>query len=741
MANPIDAARQAAEARRAALEAARKAAEEAARKAAAEAARKAAAEAARKRAIEVSSKSTNALKKVKAGRDEYSTGRGSALKASGLNATGGNLKADALKTDAPRLTLAGALAAQRKGLGPRASDLRSEVLNDGRENCLEKAIEAAKSDDRILLYANAKAPVGHAVVQRPDGSVVDPSDANRTYASAKDFQKAHPELAAPVAVSDKQAEQIVATPPGEKRDALIRSMGLGSIAERDVAGLGLPSLPSPGDLLSGAGDLLKNGANAAGDLLSAARDRGADMLRSVAEITGGGLERFGGTVDGFIDSVVPQGVQEALDRLPTPIPGAASVLHAGETLEDLGRTVRDLPEFADAISQAASYRARIRSLGPGDSLTMGGNGNLAIEGIVGSASGSVKIQRTEDGAYKMTVSGELGLGVGGPLAEGVAGNASLTAGGEVEFKFADADAAVRGADILMATAATASTGVLGQVADRTGLTERIFGADTGDLGELAAHKRAITLTEGGELAASLTGQAGLSAKFKVAGNAGVRLEFGPDGNVENVVLRAKVTGSAEGSAAEGATGVNGGVKGYAIVEQGFTVPPGTSPVELMGRLGELERKPDAKITLQAEVFGGSSVGASGGGVSASLKDNEGVQAMATFTGDPDKLLESGALDKLVHGDFNGALGAISDTGLTIDLKVEHFTSTGVSADATVGSAGSGGGVGINVEQRDVDDEPVFHFNGSVEDARAELARLISRATGSAEKYLEAVQLA
>jgi hypothetical protein len=86
---------------RAAIERAKKAAEEAARKAAAEAAKKAAAAAAKK-AAEAAAKASAAKVRAKKGfgKDELSTGMGSALKAKSLSATGADLKALQIESQA-----------------------------------------------------------------------------------------------------------------------------------------------------------------------------------------------------------------------------------------------------------------------------------------------------------------------------------------------------------------------------------------------------------------------------------------------------------------------------------------------------------------------------------------------------------------------------------------------------------------------------------------------------------------
>ncbi|NPC86269.1 SH3 domain-containing protein, partial [Pyxidicoccus fallax] len=116
-----------------------------------------------------------------------------------------------------------------------ASSLRTEQLGDGRSNCLEKAVALARPGDSILLMRDAKDDVGHALVRRPDGSVVDPNHPTVRYETLGQWQAMHPRYGQPVSVPAVQVKQVLSTPPGEKRDALIRQMGLTGVANRQVA--------------------------------------------------------------------------------------------------------------------------------------------------------------------------------------------------------------------------------------------------------------------------------------------------------------------------------------------------------------------------------------------------------------------------------------------------------------------------------------------------------------------------
>ncbi|MFP2913656.1 hypothetical protein ACLESD_53470, partial [Pyxidicoccus sp. 3LFB2] len=119
--------------------------------------------------------------------------------------------------------------------GRAASSLANEVLNDGSSNCLERAYESARPGDQVLLYADVDDPVGHAVVQRPDGSVVDPNEPGKVYASRAEWEAAHADYHQPVSIPQSHLRQVFAQPPGPGRDAVIQKLGLSAMASRQVA--------------------------------------------------------------------------------------------------------------------------------------------------------------------------------------------------------------------------------------------------------------------------------------------------------------------------------------------------------------------------------------------------------------------------------------------------------------------------------------------------------------------------
>lgn len=162
-------------------------------------------------------------------------------------------------------------ARPRLALDGAPSTLRNEVLGDGKANCLEQAANLARPGDSVLLFKDSRDPVGHAVVQRPDGSVVDPRTPTITYPDLGSWQATNPQYNSPARVPASALRQVLSLPPGPKRDAAISALGLSGVANRQVADGPLPSTvrvyASDGlSLREGAGtgtkrqEMLQNGA-------------------------------------------------------------------------------------------------------------------------------------------------------------------------------------------------------------------------------------------------------------------------------------------------------------------------------------------------------------------------------------------------------------------------------------------------------------------------------------------------
>ncbi|RKG67365.1 SH3 domain-containing protein [Corallococcus sp. CA054B] len=116
-----------------------------------------------------------------------------------------------------------------------ASNLHTERLGDGSANCLEKAVGLARPGDSIVLMRDASDGVGHALVRKPDGSVVDPNHPTVRYETLGQWQAMHPRYSQPVPVPAGKMQQVLSTPPGPQREALIQKLGLSGVADRQVA--------------------------------------------------------------------------------------------------------------------------------------------------------------------------------------------------------------------------------------------------------------------------------------------------------------------------------------------------------------------------------------------------------------------------------------------------------------------------------------------------------------------------
>lgn len=252
------AARAAAEAaRRRAEEAARRAAEAAARRAAEAAAKKVAEAASRK----VSQKAAQALSTAAGqrpgasgvrqvfGKDELSQGLGRSLRARTSSQLGGvpspvpsaPTAARTASVNELRAMLARGETPPMTPLAQDASTLRTEVRGDAVANCLERAATLAKPGDQVVMLRDGRDATGHAVVQRKDGSVVDPNEPARRYGSLADYQRQQPHYRDPVAVKDRDVEAVLRTPPGAARDAVISKLGLDAAASRQVADTEAPA--------------------------------------------------------------------------------------------------------------------------------------------------------------------------------------------------------------------------------------------------------------------------------------------------------------------------------------------------------------------------------------------------------------------------------------------------------------------------------------------------------------------
>jgi len=132
-------------------------------------------------------------------------------------------------------------AAQEGGLpGPDGSkvistSLHDEVLGDGQANCLERAYDLAGPNDSVLMLDDKLDDSGHAVVRHADGSISDPNNPDKKYASIADYLKANSRYQDPIAVKKTVLDQILGLPPGPERDAMIAKLEQSGALPKGVA--------------------------------------------------------------------------------------------------------------------------------------------------------------------------------------------------------------------------------------------------------------------------------------------------------------------------------------------------------------------------------------------------------------------------------------------------------------------------------------------------------------------------
>ncbi len=152
--------------------------------------------------------------------NEFSSGRGSALKARALSTTG-------------------------------ATTLRNEVLGDGQANCLERATALAQPGDSVMLLRDGDR-VGHAVVVKPNGQIVDPNFPDLPAKSLASYLAANPRYQPGPKIPDGLLEKVLSIPPGPQRDLFIQAAGLLKAAELKVNDDPIPVGPRIGTEAAGA---------------------------------------------------------------------------------------------------------------------------------------------------------------------------------------------------------------------------------------------------------------------------------------------------------------------------------------------------------------------------------------------------------------------------------------------------------------------------------------------------------
>ncbi|MDP1830069.1 MAG: hypothetical protein Q8L48_42795 [Archangium sp.] len=152
--------------------------------------------------------------------NEFSSGRGTALRARALTTSG-------------------------------ATTLRNEVRGDANANCLERAAALAQPGDSVMLLIDGDG-VGHAVVLKPSGQIVDPNFPGQPASSLAAYLAANPRYQPGPAISDRVLEQLLSIPPGPQRDLFIQAAGLSRVASLKVNDDPSPIGPTIGTAAEGA---------------------------------------------------------------------------------------------------------------------------------------------------------------------------------------------------------------------------------------------------------------------------------------------------------------------------------------------------------------------------------------------------------------------------------------------------------------------------------------------------------
>lgn len=411
---------------------------------------------------------------------------------------------------------------------------------------------------------------------------------------------------------------------------------------------------------------------------------------------------------------VGQGVEAAKQGLET-------VGHGLETLKNVA------VEYGKGVADAVDYKTNIDKLGEGDKYKLGIGGSGSIEGVKVYGKGGIEVSKGADG-YTVAVDGELGGGIYGQLGATLGGKASidgqatLGAGGKVEFKFATAEEAKRATEIMLKQAAVSAASsavgnnplgfVAGQVAQHT------LGPSAADMKFLADHASAVELrgNVAAEAAATLGFKDAFGANVGLKGKAeySVRLDFNrkdASGNAlppQASVKQAYTIEAGGGAGIDVSNGKEGGEKnGFGLpyvggkvemkleAEQRFTLPSSidksklqSDPIgTLRGIASQVQASEEQKVTIGLD--GQATAVGKGGGLAAEI----------SFSGKVDDLMKSGYAEKLAQGDLQGALRALGDK-TQVEAKLTPYAQFGVSMAPGVTVMGFGVGAELEATRKD-----------------------------------------
>ncbi|KFA89750.1 hypothetical protein [Archangium violaceum] len=496
-----------------------------------------------------------------------------------------------------------------------------------------------------------------------------------------------------------------------------------------------------------AGDIARAGPNAAlgfADRALSAADRLAPEGGIVDNVLGGARNAVG----------FGRTALKHHERVQEFMGGAAeSLAHGGVNLgrraaEDPIGTTRDVIEFARDTTSLLAIEKDIEALGPGDSYSLNASLDGSAFGLAGRLSGSQTITHNQDGTYTLAVNGEAGVGLmsrtGSTGAGTVTADAFANQSATVEFTFDSADEVAEAARTFLGPIGGGVSGALdggiqgaidGATPDYDALLENISAV------EISPNVSASVLAEvgfggtsgtsgpantpgGTQQADSFLGiSAGASGKASVS----ARIEFGDEGPPQLVLsqsVNASVSDSASIPGLEGSIGGSGTV----TVQERFELPEDFS-------VGDAVRDPlnaakeiasNARRTGEVSVTLGANVsGALGANVPGAAGNRGGeLEAELTFTGGAQDILDSGALQAALQGNFSRAYSALANiTQVEATLTPIQTQSTQVSAKGGDGADSLGVSFGATSIDRQ---EPILEYQGTVQKATQELAQALKQ---------------
>jgi hypothetical protein len=526
-------------------------------------------------------------------------------------------------------------------------------------------------------------------------------------AAAKKAAEAAAKKAAEAAAKAKQAkEQIESVAKNRTQDVFERGKGLVEGA-RDLKQ----------QVRETTGDVFEGVKSTAGSALRDTVQKAGPVLDTATDIAAGGLDKLG------------QAIQDA--PAPNPLQGITQDI-AGGVLQGAADVVRDPVETAGEIKQALSLNHQVDQLKPGESVSVGLNGEADVSGVGVTAKGDLAVSRSaeEGGGYTVSVSGEVGAGViaklGAKGAADASASAFATAGAKVEFQFDTAEEAKRATKIIAASAATAgasaSNPLLGQGVNQ------VLGDPLSDLAGLGDKVSAVELQLGAEAGVSgELGMKGLPEVLSAGASAGVSANQGTTARIEmengqpkslKLTQSLEISGNAGASAGLGIpsqgeggtsaslpTNASAGVQGSLKVEleQSIDLPENFNPADFLkdpkGTAREVGQTAlqthEAKLTLTDSRQGSAQALGLGG--------SAGREVKAEISGNLQDIARSGAFSSIANGDVGQAVTQLRDK---VDIKATVQDKTTVNGDIGVGvHAGVGGGeVGLTTERTHVGEE-------------------------------------